>query len=418
MPAWLIALFSRYGYAVVIAAVLLENTGVPAPGHTVMLAGGALAQQGHLSLYVLLVCGALAAVAGDSAGYWIGRRGGRALLVKYGPRFWLTPERLESAEEFFGRHGAKTVVIGRFITGLQTVVALLAGSSGMPWWRFFRYNVAGAVAWSLAYGLAGFCFGASWHVLEKWVGRAGIFLVAAVVLGVLAFRARGKSRQDSATKHPVARAGARTLAGGIAVIASLTLFGELMRAVVHRAPGPLDVHASLWMHALDGDFTDIFFRTLAMFGSSITLGVVATLVALRAIVIGQRRRAAVFIASAILAAALSVLAARHFARSGPFLFSEVLYEPIASFPARPVLMTLLVYGLAAKTVEHRDARVATALRTLALVVPVAVGVAEIFLGRHWLTDVVAGYAAGAALLLVASWASDRAELAPPTYLAP
>ena len=101
MPATLISLFARYGYLLIFAAVLLENAGVPSPGHTVMLGGGALAQQGHLSLPLVIATGALAAILGDNIGYLIGHRGGHALLLKYGRFFFVTPETVRKAERFF-----------------------------------------------------------------------------------------------------------------------------------------------------------------------------------------------------------------------------------------------------------------------------------------------------------------------------
>jgi putative zinc finger/helix-turn-helix YgiT family protein len=101
MPHALLELFARYGYFVIVAGVLLENAGIPAPGHTVVLAGAFLASRGALSLPILMTITAASAVVGDNVGYWIGRRGGRGLVERHGRLFHLTPERLARAEQSF-----------------------------------------------------------------------------------------------------------------------------------------------------------------------------------------------------------------------------------------------------------------------------------------------------------------------------
>src|SRR2546428_863263 len=181
MPPALVELFARYGYFVVVAGVLLENAGIPAPGHTVVLAGAFLASRGVLSLPVLLAVTAVSAILGDNIGYWIGRRGGRRLIERHAKLFHLTPERLAQVDAFFVKHGPKTVLFARFLTGLQTVAALFAGMSRMQWPVFFAFNVLGALLWTGAYCSLGYFFGQSWELLHKWIGRAGLFGLALVV---------------------------------------------------------------------------------------------------------------------------------------------------------------------------------------------------------------------------------------------
>ena len=147
MPAWLLDLFARYGYAVVFGGVFLENTGLPVPGETALLAGAALAHAGQLSLVWVIVTAIAGATLGDNLGFFIGRRGGRRIAERHGWRIGLTRERLVEFDRFFERHGPKTVFVARFITGLRVVCAVLAGGSGMPWPMFLFYNASGAVVW-------------------------------------------------------------------------------------------------------------------------------------------------------------------------------------------------------------------------------------------------------------------------------
>src|SRR5205085_9680761 len=94
MPGWLLDLFARYGYAVGFAGVSLENTGLPVPGETTLLAGAALAHFGQLSLPLVIVAAIAGATLGDNLGFFIGRHGGRRIAERHGWRIGLTPARL------------------------------------------------------------------------------------------------------------------------------------------------------------------------------------------------------------------------------------------------------------------------------------------------------------------------------------
>ena len=192
MPVWLLDLFARYGYAVVFCGVFLENTGLPVPGETALLAGAALAHHGQLSLLWVIVTAIVAAILGDNLGFLIGRRGGRRIAERHGWRIGLTPNRLIQFDRFFERHGPKTVFAARFITGLRVVGAVLAGGSGMAWPTFLFYNASGAIVWCMTVALAGYSLAYSWDTLERWIGRTGLFTLALVIgIGLIGFvRAR------------------------------------------------------------------------------------------------------------------------------------------------------------------------------------------------------------------------------------
>jgi len=193
VPPWIIDLFARYGYAVVFAGVFLENAGLPVPGETALLAGGALAHAGRLSIEWVIVTAIAGATLGDNLGFLIGRLGGRVLAERHGWRLGLTAARLAEFDRFFARHGAKTVFIARFVTGLRVFGALLAGGSEMAWRTFLFYNATGAVVWATAVGAAGYFLGHSWETLERWIGRGGV--IAFAVVGALAAWAALRARR-------------------------------------------------------------------------------------------------------------------------------------------------------------------------------------------------------------------------------
>ena len=198
--ATLLGLFKAYGYWVVFFGVMLENAGLPAPGETILLAAGFFASDGSFHLPQVMAIAALGAIIGDNTGFAVGRRFGRNFLLSFGKFFFLTKRRLVKMSRFFEKHGDKTILVARFITGLRVFAAILAGASDMKWRVFVVYNAAGAILWAVVIALVGYFFGHSWPVLEKWVGRTGLILLfAALVLLVIMWKAgKAKRAQQSA----------------------------------------------------------------------------------------------------------------------------------------------------------------------------------------------------------------------------
>jgi membrane protein DedA with SNARE-associated domain len=183
----LLDLIGRYGYLVVFVGVMAESAGVPLPGETVLIASGALAHRGVLDPGYVVLFGILGAITGDQIGYWIGRRGGRPFVLRWGRYLLVTPGRLALAEAFFARHGGRAVFLARFVAGLRVFAAVVAGTSRMPWGRFAVYNALGGAVWATAAVSLGYFLWASISLVEQWVGRLSLSLVAALVL-VLAAR--------------------------------------------------------------------------------------------------------------------------------------------------------------------------------------------------------------------------------------
>ena len=182
---------SQYGYWAVFFGVMLENAGVPIPGETILLIAGYLCSRGELHLPLVMLIAASGAVIGDNIGFAIGHHYGRDILLRFGKFIFLTPRRLDDLTNYFASHGNKTILMARFMTGLRVFAAILAGASKMRWRIFVVYNIAGAILWSVVISSLGYVFGQSLPLLVKWVGRSGvIFLVAAIVIGIVVWRIR------------------------------------------------------------------------------------------------------------------------------------------------------------------------------------------------------------------------------------
>src|SRR3989442_8387122 len=125
-------LVASSGYVVLFVLVALESLGTPLPGETALLTAAALAALGHLSIYAVVATAVAAAVIGDNGGYWIGRKGGIALVRRYWRRIHLNESHLQRAPTFFERHGPKTGFVAPFIALLRPRVAVLAGPARLP----------------------------------------------------------------------------------------------------------------------------------------------------------------------------------------------------------------------------------------------------------------------------------------------
>jgi membrane protein DedA with SNARE-associated domain len=174
-------LLQTYGYLAVFAFVALESLGLPLPGETALIAAALYAGSTHrLTIGLIALVAAFAAMAGDNAGYWLGRHAGTRLIQRYGRRVGLTPARLKVGRYLFGQHGGKVVFYGRFVTVLRTYAAFFAGLNSMRWSRFLVANVTGGVLWA-----AGVSFGA--YALGNAANRASnVLTIGGLVLaGVL-----------------------------------------------------------------------------------------------------------------------------------------------------------------------------------------------------------------------------------------
>lgn len=183
-------LVSSYGYLAVLVLVAVESLGIPLPGETVLIAAASYAGATHrLSIWLVFLVGAGAAVLGDTIGYWIGDAGGYRLLRRYGRYVRVDEPKIKVAHYLFERRGGAVVFFGRFVSVLRTYAAFLAGTTRMRYRRFLVFNAAGGVLWAavycaLAYKAAGFLTRAS----TPFEIGAGCLAVVLLVAGLLVVR--------------------------------------------------------------------------------------------------------------------------------------------------------------------------------------------------------------------------------------
>ena len=423
-----LSLIEHYGYLVVFFGVMIESIGVPLPGETILIASGLLAQRGHLDVGDAIAFGILGAVVGDQIGYWAGREGGRPFVLRWGRYVRITPERLARAEVFFAHHGGKAVFLARFLAGFRVFGALVAGISRMHWSSFAFYNALGGVVWATAAVLVGYFLGSSLGLVERWLGKATLLLalVAGVAVGFyLAYRWAAAHRalvvgyaKAAVSYPPVARMRVRYdaqlrwllrrltpgqylglhLTVGLAFAAGcLWLFGGLTEDILTNDPlVRYDRAIADYLHGVATAPLTTFFLLVTALGSIETIALLALIVAT---ILAKGRRwvyLATWIAAVGGSVALDRLLKELFARPRPFFEHPLLVESSYSFPSGHAMVSLVVYGMlayfAVLALESWRARTAVVFGAVLLVL--LIGLSRLYLGVHYFSDVVAGYAAG------------------------
>ena len=202
-----VRLLHTYTYPGVLSLVMLESLGIPLPGEIALVTAAAYAGVAHnVSISGVILMAAIGATVGGILGYWIGIKGGLPLLVRYGGYIGVRRSHIAKAHSFFENNGAKTILFGRFVAVLRTWAAVIAGAACMSFKQFVAYNTLGSVVWSIGFGLLGYYFGRDLPVLERYISRASLGILVAVLVGVVAWliikRRRGYAQSLSTSDKP------------------------------------------------------------------------------------------------------------------------------------------------------------------------------------------------------------------------
>lgn len=172
------------GYAVLTAIVFTETgllVGFFLPGDSLLITAGLVAAAGGLNIWWINALLIVAAVTGDSVGYAIGYRIGPRLFTR--PQSLLfNPRHVERTREFYARHGAKTIVIARFVPIIRTFAPVVAGVGQMAYRRFVFYNIAGGVGWVASMTSAGYLLG---QTIPNVGAHIHVIVIVVVVLSVI-----------------------------------------------------------------------------------------------------------------------------------------------------------------------------------------------------------------------------------------
>jgi membrane protein DedA with SNARE-associated domain len=183
---FIIAVISATGYGGVLLLMAIESACIPLPSEIIMPFAGYLVHAGRLSLFGIATAGALGCNLGSAIAYWIGAKGGRPFIARYGRFILLNEHDLDRAEHFFARFGGITVFIGRLLPVIRTFIALPAGVAKMPHLRFHVYTFLGSWPWCFVLGYAGMKLGEAWDTDPRFKAIYHRFHVGVEVLVLLA----------------------------------------------------------------------------------------------------------------------------------------------------------------------------------------------------------------------------------------
>jgi membrane protein DedA with SNARE-associated domain len=178
------------GYPGLFVLIVLESTMVPVPSLLVMPFAGFLASQGEFSLPAILAINSAGALTGSLLSYWLGAGGGKPLLLRYGKYVFVRAKDLEKTEQYFARHGGKTIFIGRFLPVVRHLISIPAGIARMPLAPFLTLTFLGATLWGGGLMILGYELGSRWEAVATKAKRVDLVIAAGVVLVILAIAIR------------------------------------------------------------------------------------------------------------------------------------------------------------------------------------------------------------------------------------
>lgn len=185
------------GYLGLFAIIFAESgllVGAILPGDSLLFTAGFLASQGILNIYYLTTLMFIAAVLGDSVGYTFGHKVGRRLF-KREDTFFFHKKNLMRAQEFYEKHGGKTITIARFLPVVRTFAPIVAGIGDMPYKKFVFYNFLGAFLWAVCLPFAGYFLGSLIPNVDKYLLPI-VFLIVIVSVAPTAIHLIRQRKND------------------------------------------------------------------------------------------------------------------------------------------------------------------------------------------------------------------------------
>ena len=197
LTQWLVDTIGRMGYTGIVSLMFLESSFFPFPSEVVMPPAGYLAWKGEMSLPLVLISGIAGSLLGALFNYWLAVKLGRPFLLKYGKYFFVSPESINKADDFFSKHGHVSTLVGRLLPVIRQYISLPAGIARMPMKTFMLFTTIGAGAWVVVLTFAGYILGEHQNLLKEYlhVITLGCIALAVVIAGgyIVILRRRRKS---------------------------------------------------------------------------------------------------------------------------------------------------------------------------------------------------------------------------------
>lgn len=182
-----IFVMDKVGYLGVFIFMALESACIPIPSEAILPFGGYLSYIGRLSIIPTILIGTLGGTFGSILAYYLGKLGGRPLVLKYATTLHLSKSSLEKSDEYFSKYGEKIVFYSRLLPIVRTFISLPAGISKMDFKKFTLYTFFGSLIWSILLGYAGYYMGQNWVIIRSWFHYADI-AIATLIVGFIVYK--------------------------------------------------------------------------------------------------------------------------------------------------------------------------------------------------------------------------------------
>lgn len=178
------------GYPGVFFLMLVESCGIPMPSEVIMPFSGFLVADGVMNFWAVVLLGTVGNLVGSLLAYWIGWKGGRPLIEKYGKYILISKHDLDLADHWFTKYGDLTTFIGRILPVVRTYISFPAGISKMNITRFSIYTFLGALPWCIALTYSGVKMGENWEMIRAKLHNfdMAIFIILILLIALYIYR--------------------------------------------------------------------------------------------------------------------------------------------------------------------------------------------------------------------------------------
>ncbi len=192
-----VSIIGYLGYAGVFVLMLVESCGIPMPSEVIMPFSGFLVARGELNFWIVVLLGAVGNLVGSWLAYFIGHKGGRPLIEKYGKYFLISHHDLDLADRWFAKFGDWMVFIGRLLPVVRTYISFPAGIAKMNFKKFSIYTFAGALPWSLLFAWLGVKMGDNWELIRQKLHDFDMAMLFLVIVAIVWYVARHLKHRNS-----------------------------------------------------------------------------------------------------------------------------------------------------------------------------------------------------------------------------
>lgn len=183
--AWVTDFIIALGYWGLAIGMAIESANIPLPSELILPFGGYLVSIGHLNFWGAVMAGTIGGTVGSVVSYYLGLRGGRPLLIKYGRYIGISRSKLDVADRWFARYGEATVFFTRLMPIVRTFISLPAGLTGMNFKKFVIYTFLGSLPWSILLVYVGVKLGENWEMIKPWFHRLDVVVAVGIVVAVV-----------------------------------------------------------------------------------------------------------------------------------------------------------------------------------------------------------------------------------------